>query len=102
MYFKAYIANNKVSKIKYLKSIAFLIKSLLFREEENLEEFKKIEDIIEIIRISLSKFQVLEIVRSLHYYDKFTQEELSIYQNISEINEMDEETLIEEVSFERF
>lgn len=67
------------------------------REENTREGCGKIEPVLETASGQFSKFQVLEIVRALHYFMREILADVQDFQNVTRYFEMDEELLMIEV-----
>lgn len=73
---------------------------LQYRTEAPAESCPKVEKIVDFILKHMSKFQVLEIVRALHYYIReLPNDELLKYPNLNSLYNMDEQVLIDEVRY---
>lgn len=68
-----------------------------FRCESTVDGCKKVDLVLGEVQKQLSPYQVLEIVRALHFYMRHMNEEVNGFPHIKEFNDMDEEILMEKV-----
>ncbi|CAI2361768.1 unnamed protein product [Moneuplotes crassus] len=66
------------------------------REPSSNENYTNCENLLDVISQSITEFQKLEIVRSLHFYCK--EEDLDSFKNLLELFQLDEETMIAKLS----